>query len=317
MKQSVAPSKSSGPGLRATWRKLGRSRSSRKSSPSSGAKAVTRAPQRTRNSARRAATTPPPTTTAVRSRISRNIGRFRIAACLTSSRAASPIDLTARRAWPNRGAPSLARVDMPSSALFTLGTRGSPLALVQANETRRRLSEAHGWDVERIALKVIRTSGDAIQDRPLAEAGGKGLFTKEIDVASAGGRDRRRRPLGQGPAEPHGERRRNRRLPAARGCARRADLFLRRHDRRPARGREPRRGVAQASGAGAQAEAGSQARAPARQCRDAAQEGRGRRGRRDASGDGGPEAPRPRPPRPRAPSTSRPSCRRPGRARSR
>jgi hydroxymethylbilane synthase len=76
---------------------------------------------------------------------------------------------------------------MPSSVLFTLGTRGSPLALAQANETRRRLSEALGWDVERIALKAIRTSGDAIQDRPLAEAGGKGLFTKEIDVALLAG----------------------------------------------------------------------------------------------------------------------------------
>jgi len=76
---------------------------------------------------------------------------------------------------------------MPSSVLLTLGTRGSPLALAQANETRRRLSEAHGWDIDRIALKVIRTSGDAIQDRPLAEAGGKGLFTKEIDLALLAG----------------------------------------------------------------------------------------------------------------------------------
>jgi hydroxymethylbilane synthase len=76
---------------------------------------------------------------------------------------------------------------MTSPAFFTLGTRGSPLALAQANETRRRLSEAHGWDVERIVLRIIRTSGDAIQDRPLAEAGGKGLFTKEIDAALLAG----------------------------------------------------------------------------------------------------------------------------------
>ena len=76
---------------------------------------------------------------------------------------------------------------MTSPALFTLGTRGSPLALAQADETRRRLSEAHGWDVEQIVLKVIRTSGDAIQDRPLAEAGGKGLFTREIDAALMAG----------------------------------------------------------------------------------------------------------------------------------
>jgi hydroxymethylbilane synthase len=76
---------------------------------------------------------------------------------------------------------------MTSSAIFTLGARGSPLALAQANEARRRLAEAHGWEIERIALKVIRTSGDAIQDRPLAEAGGKGLFTKEIDAALLAG----------------------------------------------------------------------------------------------------------------------------------
>ena len=76
---------------------------------------------------------------------------------------------------------------MTRSVLFTLGARGSPLALAQANEARRRLAEAHGWEIERIALRVIRTTGDAIQDRPLAEAGGKGLFTKEIDAALLAG----------------------------------------------------------------------------------------------------------------------------------
>ena len=76
---------------------------------------------------------------------------------------------------------------MTRSVLFTLGARGSALALAQANEARRRLAEAQGWGIERIALKVIRTAGDAIQDRPLAEAGGKGLFTKEIDAALIAG----------------------------------------------------------------------------------------------------------------------------------
>jgi hydroxymethylbilane synthase len=76
---------------------------------------------------------------------------------------------------------------MTLTTLFTLGTRGSPLALMQANQARQRLAEAHGWEIERIALKVIRTSGDAIQDRPLAEAGGRGLFTKEIDAALLAG----------------------------------------------------------------------------------------------------------------------------------
>jgi len=76
---------------------------------------------------------------------------------------------------------------MTRSILFTLGTRGSPLALAQANEARRRLAEAHGWEIERIALQVIRTSGDKIQNRPLADAGGRGLFTKEIDAALLAG----------------------------------------------------------------------------------------------------------------------------------
>jgi hydroxymethylbilane synthase len=76
---------------------------------------------------------------------------------------------------------------MTSSRPLILGTRGSPLALAQANETRRRLMEAHGWEAERIELGIIRTSGDTIQDRPLAEAGGKGLFTREIDAALLAG----------------------------------------------------------------------------------------------------------------------------------
>jgi len=77
---------------------------------------------------------------------------------------------------------------MASAVLLTLGTRGSPLALAQARETRRRLAAAHDWDEARVAIAVIRTSGDIIQDRPLAEAGGKGLFTKEIDSALLDGR---------------------------------------------------------------------------------------------------------------------------------
>ncbi len=76
---------------------------------------------------------------------------------------------------------------MASDTLFTLGTRGSPLALAQAHETRRRIALAHGWDETRVAIAIIRTSGDMIQDRPLADAGGKGLFTKEIDAALLSG----------------------------------------------------------------------------------------------------------------------------------
>ncbi len=64
-----------------------------------------------------------------------------------------------------------------------IGTRGSPLALAQAEEVRDRLMTAHGLPVEAFEIVVITTSGDAIQDRPLSEVGGKGLFTKEIEAA--------------------------------------------------------------------------------------------------------------------------------------
>jgi hydroxymethylbilane synthase len=69
------------------------------------------------------------------------------------------------------------------SIVLRIGTRGSPLALAQARLVQAALARAHGWDEGRIEIKPIRTSGDRIQDRPLAEAGGKGLFTKEIEEA--------------------------------------------------------------------------------------------------------------------------------------
>src|SRR5271170_2626984 len=71
--------------------------------------------------------------------------------------------------------------------LLRIGSRGSPLALVQAREVRSRLAATAKLDAERIEIKVIRTTGDAIQDRPLAEAGGKGLFAKEIEEALLAG----------------------------------------------------------------------------------------------------------------------------------
>lgn len=64
-----------------------------------------------------------------------------------------------------------------------IGTRGSPLALAQAHETQARLMAAHGMPAEAFEVVVISTTGDRIQDRPLSEAGGKGLFTKEIEEA--------------------------------------------------------------------------------------------------------------------------------------
>lgn len=72
---------------------------------------------------------------------------------------------------------------MAAQARLRVGTRGSPLALAQAHETRRRLAVVQGWTEDAVAVVAIRTTGDAIQDRALAEAGGKGLFTKELDIA--------------------------------------------------------------------------------------------------------------------------------------
>ncbi len=67
--------------------------------------------------------------------------------------------------------------------ILRIGTRGSPLALAQARETQSRLMAAHGLPEQAFEIVVIATSGDRIQDRPLSEAGGKGLFTKEIEEA--------------------------------------------------------------------------------------------------------------------------------------
>ena len=70
----------------------------------------------------------------------------------------------------------------PKSPL-RIGTRGSPLALAQAYETRERLSIAFGLSLESFEIVVIKTTGDRVLDRPLKEIGGKGLFTKEIEEA--------------------------------------------------------------------------------------------------------------------------------------
>jgi hydroxymethylbilane synthase len=70
---------------------------------------------------------------------------------------------------------------------FTLGTRGSPLALAQARMTAEALEKAHGWSPGSVNIVSVRTSGDRIQDRPLAEVGGKALWTKELDLALLAG----------------------------------------------------------------------------------------------------------------------------------
>lgn len=67
--------------------------------------------------------------------------------------------------------------------MLRLGTRGSPLALVQANLVRDALLAAHDWAPGMVEIVPIRTTGDKVQDRPLAEIGGKALWTKELDRA--------------------------------------------------------------------------------------------------------------------------------------
>ena len=77
---------------------------------------------------------------------------------------------------------AMEQMPTPQSPL-RIGTRGSPLALAQAHETRSRLMAAHGLPEEAFEIVVIKTTGDRVLDRPLKEIGGKGLFTKEIEDA--------------------------------------------------------------------------------------------------------------------------------------
>ena len=68
-----------------------------------------------------------------------------------------------------------------------LGTRGSPLAMIQARKIASALEVAERWPAGHVEIVAIKTSGDAIADRPLAEVGGKGLWTKEIDASLLAG----------------------------------------------------------------------------------------------------------------------------------
>ena len=82
---------------------------------------------------------------------------------------------------------------MPSSQVpFRIGTRGSPLALVQAHETRDRLRDAFDLPIDAFEIVVIKTTGDnqALIDADIAlkTIGNKGLFTKEIEEALLGGK---------------------------------------------------------------------------------------------------------------------------------
>ena len=79
-------------------------------------------------------------------------------------------------------------IELPSPRKpLNIGTRGSPLALAQAHETRDRLAHAFDLPFEAFTIVVIKTTGDRIIDRPLKEIGGKGLFTREIEDALLSG----------------------------------------------------------------------------------------------------------------------------------
>lgn len=64
---------------------------------------------------------------------------------------------------------------------FRIGTRGSPLALIQTETVKRLLLTHDPALADRLEVVIVKTTGDRIQDRPLAEVGGKGLFAKEIE----------------------------------------------------------------------------------------------------------------------------------------
>lgn len=74
------------------------------------------------------------------------------------------------------------KLTLPSPDVpLKIGTRGSPLALAQAYETRQRLCQAFDLDESAFEIIMIKTTGDKVLDRPLKEIGGKGLFTREIE----------------------------------------------------------------------------------------------------------------------------------------
>ncbi len=75
-----------------------------------------------------------------------------------------------------------------SARRWRLGARASLLAQAQAEEAASRLRAAHGLDEAAVEIAALSTRGDEVQDRPLAEIGGKGLFTKELDEALLDGR---------------------------------------------------------------------------------------------------------------------------------
>lgn len=81
----------------------------------------------------------------------------------------------------------MASARMVNPRKIRIGTRGSPLALTQAESVRGLLAAANKLSHDTFEIVTVRTSGDAVRDRPLADVGGKGLFTKEIEEALIAG----------------------------------------------------------------------------------------------------------------------------------
>ncbi|KDD76379.1 dipyromethane cofactor binding domain of porphobilinogen deaminase, partial [Helicosporidium sp. ATCC 50920] len=89
-----------------------------------------------------------------------------------------------------RSVRTCARAESHEGPVLRLGTRASPLALAQAYETRERL-KAQFEELSfpgAVEIVTITTTGDAVQNRPLADIGGKGLFTRELDEALLSGK---------------------------------------------------------------------------------------------------------------------------------
>ncbi|KAJ4980359.1 hypothetical protein NE237_031196 [Protea cynaroides] len=101
----------------------------------------------------------------------------------------NPSTNQSRRLMVTRAAVAVELQTQTKVSLVRIGTRGSPLALAQAYETRNKLMATHSELAEEGAIEivVIKTTGDKIQTQPLADLGGKGLFTKEIDEALLNG----------------------------------------------------------------------------------------------------------------------------------
>ena len=76
---------------------------------------------------------------------------------------------------------------MQSAPFLRIGSRGSPLALVQARLVQKLLSDLHSVPLDGIEIRTFTTSGDRLKDAPLSEVGGKGLFAKEIEEALLAG----------------------------------------------------------------------------------------------------------------------------------